>query len=259
MCGSPLHLVIQSWAARRISLHYRWNCSFRDYCVTDILLQGYREECEVNVLLWTVLFLHSSVTHKHINVRPRGVGCFVAHGRWGDNTERGVGNRARSCVFAPWPVSGPPGICHETRQQLLLLWGNMFLLTTTERMTDSRLLGYNAGEASRRGRSISCLCIFLLCYLYPDKSISVALWSKAVCCVFYADPYAKELKWGSQDSVCMCVTLSRISSTSMPGQKGHSICHPLKNTFPMRCFVFRSIVWRMCFVHTPYSAPAGVT
>lgn len=59
--------------------------------------------------------------------------------------------------------------------------------------------------------------------------------------------------------VCVCVTLSRISSTSMPGQKGHSMRHPLKNTFPMRCFVFRSIVWRMCFVHTPYSAPDRVT
>lgn len=48
------------------------------------------------------------------------------------------------------------------------------------------------------------------------------------------------------------------SSRFMRG-KGQSMRQPSKNTFPMHFFVFHSIVWRMCFVHSPYSVLAGVT
>lgn len=67
----------------------------------------------------------------------------------------------------------------------------------------------------------------------------------------------KYLKLSSYSrSFMVFVLLSSSLFRFMPG-KGHSMRHPLKNIFPMRFFVFHTIVWRMCFVHSPYSVPAG--
>lgn len=79
--------------------------------------------------------------------------------------------------------------------------------------------------------------LFVLCMCGHPRAKETQITVKILCFLHYCPACCPDL---CQAKGTVCVT-------------------PLKTLFPCAFFVFHSIVWRMCFVHSPYSTLAAVT